>query len=1755
MYKHFWSYFKQLVSEILLVCLVSQALGIVPCTAWAGEGIRAVHKDDVGWDDVDEVQTMARKSNVLFLIEASEVMSFTSRGVQPYVWRDAFFDTNWEEAADWPLTEKNFGYTIHDINRMMYEATFGMGSLPPAWRGMDLRQGRNLYGRDRRKENNFKKGKNLEETIALNKDNYYFPFADQEYSKQSLAGLYDGQTTPLEIGYKNYMDIWPDNIVPSQYRYIAHGPAGYDMGHYGDACRHINTVIHNVGPKLSGFDAIDYYGKELPIHGVDYNGEPVLATDWDYKSSVRTEKAYPYALVFKDPKYWAEPPSSWTEDDLVPNDSRMYQTKLVLWNLLNDRNMFKNLRVGMATTFLSPANLERSVQQRSLHQHGIAWDQNPDTNGVFKVFPFGANIRTKSYFDEEGHAYMNKSVPVNKWKNSEYVYSRRNPPMLKEMLGDGYPITLSNLKKLQESIKIDYKSGSVTHDYDKGFNKNIAQDGKLYSRVRYANGTMRGSTTGEVEAFIHVHGQSYPLWHNYVTHAGYMTQNDDGTEPDGWWSNGAVPALDTAIPDEGPGPGGREYDNLPLLFDLYNNSYTNAKNKSYRSAGEIWDRPVYKLMHRGSLWLPIVDSDYVWEKGGKKIDQIEKFKLWINGVADIKSAGRTVDTTWVESTWDNVTDGLGAGSSSNPNPAGDKRTQSNRDNQFHWYNDPEIGVSGQFGLAQAIFPDPTEYDYTPGHRNQKLELNAAYYRKKGYVWYSKRDVNINYNYDFRRNSQEYDATAYPRARFNRGSGEAAGSVLDFFSPKIDYSFKGSNVARDGDYADYMSTSLAQIWDTKGSHTIATTDLHKVSFPIRASCEDNWVILIASGAEPKIMKDSYTYHCWEAIKNLYDATDKDNKGKAPSGGRKTAYEPVTRIKPKVLLNAPTAGTEGGRAFTRDDLEEIDLDKPIRTLVVGIVAHPDDPDVKDNKAVRDEVIRMRENLNKMARAGQGKDINDDSVNAFFADDVPSLMTAIQNAIMFIETHEEQTGKGKMLETPAASDILNQDSSQYDFYYSSFRIRRDNVWEGYLTRFKLDETKEEGLKVEKVWELNDKLLGRRNGSQGTTWRNLRRWDGTSFVRIPQNDSGFASFTGLLTENMSDANLPVSDPFGSHSAAASFYGWLNGYDHSYRHGKDYKRANMLADLGQQGVAMVGDPPIGMGPPGYTAWTQKRNLEANRQEPVIYLQSNDGLLHAVDPENGDEKMAVIPPPMLLPSRMATTKTLVYGGGKLNWIDVDTGESNLQKGDVSAIRANPVYLLDGALISRRLSNNDGSQWHTYLFGALGRGGKGLYALNADSYSAPRLLWYKEKVGTNLASMTEIQSVPSFSAPAQGSLETFWMKLGLNSPKPAIGVTGSPEAMRNFIALAGGFDEAADMSQNGRDGAVLMFIDPKDGSVIRGFGSGEVDHSMRIGSGETGSSPYMGMMVSEPTLLSSAQGSEYAPYLTGAVYAADNRGSIFSVEMEREEPDTAISPVPLKEWKLRTLATLQSNQELSSQGGGNSYAIPHGVTAVRKDDSIWLAGGTADIAVTRTPKYLNGKLENASQMIFSFKTEKSQTDVYTRNDLKVLKASGNDVYIPGDPERGWMINLEDADKNAGKSAEYVSAKPLVTGGVIYIPTFVEKRINVTDPNTLCDISPRTYGEARLYAVYVDSGARYWGEAVGRFTSIGGIKITGFSVSTSGGKRRIVATYDNLTGQEPAIDDGIGATNVRELSSFLLDAPVQSAVNMKPGQDMIYYWLKE
>ncbi|MDR1580906.1 MAG: hypothetical protein LBS35_11160, partial [Synergistaceae bacterium] len=64
-----------------------------------------------------------------------------------------------------------------------------------------------------------------------------------------------------------------------------------------------------------------------------------------------TNESARYALVFRNPAHWNNPPTNFNANNLVPNDSRMYKMKLVMWRILSETTLIENLRLGMATTF------------------------------------------------------------------------------------------------------------------------------------------------------------------------------------------------------------------------------------------------------------------------------------------------------------------------------------------------------------------------------------------------------------------------------------------------------------------------------------------------------------------------------------------------------------------------------------------------------------------------------------------------------------------------------------------------------------------------------------------------------------------------------------------------------------------------------------------------------------------------------------------------------------------------------------------------------------------------------------------------------------------------------------------------------------------------------------------------------------------------------------------------------------------------------------------------------------------------------------------------------------------------------------------------------------------------------------------------------------------------------------------------------------------------------------------------------------
>ncbi|MDR3279563.1 MAG: hypothetical protein LBT23_03530 [Synergistaceae bacterium] len=920
--------------------------------------------------------------------------------------------------------------------------------------------------------------------------------------------------------------------------------------------------------------------------------------------------------------------------------------------------------------------------------------------------------------------------------------------------------------------------------------------------------------------------------------------------------------------------------------------------------------------------------------------------------------------------------------------------------------------------------------------------------------------------------------------FKPGSGQAVGNVFDFFSPDM------------GTFGTGDGVSLGA-----GGEREKFGDMIDEQFPIRNVCDPNYVILFTAGDNSPA-----DYPLSAAVHNLYTYT-RDNDVTV------MYYE------------------NGDRMFTRARLAQ-----PIKTIVVGFV-DPDD--------TSPTVVALKNNLTAMAREGQGYAATDTTspAHAYFAKDVPALLEALRE-IMVIINNDIQPVKGAMLEGDIFSeDVIDEEDIGKDLlnlYVGSYRINFFDQWEGGLTKYVTAKDKETGvMKTKRDGDTNERLLSKRDALAGS--RTLQYWAGASGLQpIAYTGSGSGSKSsphpladqmGLGDEILASMDMSVI-PGGSFAGkthpSRAIIDWFYGFDVSYIDNIYYSRRSMLSDQGNSGISKVGPPPVQVGDslPLYNEFAA-----ANTSLPTkLYIQTNDGILHVVNPQTMQEDRAILPPPSLLPRRLFSLKTTITDN-KYRWVDVkDYMAVTSQDIPMSSI---PSFVLDGPLQARYFylgshAGNDATKWRAFLIGTLGRGGGGIYAMDVTKPQDPEFYWYRENVENadgSLTTLWQFQGAPSVT-PRQATVNRdslYWTdlytnreahafeQLGFNSPKPyfAVARTQDTNKLQNIIALPGGLQNSLDASDNGKMGAALYIIDPDlayhvdqkpPAGGARVFNSGSlasVSTNWRSGSETYGDDPYMGMMVSEPSFQTATDNQ----YISDGVYAADNRGSIFYVSFV--EPGSKAHRT-WDEYDIRTIGSIRAAAAPTTA----NYSIPSGVIAASRNASmsqIWIAGGTSDVGGR------NGeRLTNEEQMIFSFKMPNLETGTMSTRAIwtslsRDLPNDGIDVNkIP--PDEGWYIPLQAG--NADYAAEYVTTQPLMFGGVLYVATFRERKTDINNAS-LCD-SGKVLGISRLYAVEMDTGkAGMWGnDEPTKFLEFDGLKFIGFTLSQRGNIATLLITYNVL-----------------------------------------------
>jgi hypothetical protein len=93
----------------------------------------------------------------------------------------------------------------------------------------------------------------------------------------------------------------------------------------------------------------------------------------------------------------------------------------------------------------------------------------------------------------------------------------------------------------------------------------------------------------------------------------------------------------------------------------------------------------------------------------------------------------------------------------------------------------------------------------------------------------------------------------------------------------------------------------------------------------------------------------------------------------------------------------------------------------------------------------------------------------------------------------------------------------------------------------------------------------------------------------------------------------------------------------------------------------------------------------------------------------------------------------------------------------------------------------------------------------------------------------------------------------------------------------------------------------------------------------------------------------------------------------------------------------------------------------------------------------------------------------------LDEKGSDIVSNAEGlTHGWYIPLHAASPDSNYLDEYVTIRPILSGGNMYIATFMQKRItNIDDPSATCDETGGSFtGNSRLYAISLENGRGLW-----------------------------------------------------------------------------------
>jgi type IV pilus assembly protein PilY1 len=391
------------------------------------------------------------------------------------------------------------------------------------------------------------------------------------------------------------------------------------------------------------------------------------------------------------------------------------------------------------------------------------------------------------------------------------------------------------------------------------------------------------------------------------------------------------------------------------------------------------------------------------------------------------------------------------------------------------------------------------------------------------------------------------------------------------------------------------------------------------------------------------------------------------------------------------------------------------------------------------------------------------------------VPDNYFLVTNALTLKAQLDKAFGdlsqKNNSVSRPAAGrePVSNSTSTLQAIYRTEFEVES---WSGDLIKETYSTT---GVATE-IWKASDNVPTTRNIKMGNA-------TGTALIDFNWTNLASRSFDGVElqtalnlnpTTTVNDSSGPARVKFIRGESCASLTGC------STFRTKDKKLGDIIGSSpvlvkGAQYLSYLADRIDGAAG-DYS--TFKTNQAARRGQ--IYVGANDGMLHAFNEADGAETLAFIP------------TAVIRNLNRLPAADYTSQSSD-----------NHHYYVDGAI-----SVTDvyfGGAWHTVLVGALGAGGKEVFALDVTDPDNVSLLW--EFTSDSISSgVCDTSSGCVTTSPCTASNNCI-SDLGFSLPAP---VTARLHNGKWGVVIANGYNSA----NNGTGKAVLFVLNIQDGSLVK-----------------------------------------------------------------------------------------------------------------------------------------------------------------------------------------------------------------------------------------------------------------------------------------------------------------------------------------------------